>query len=181
MELKIFTLVDPQRSNKNAVPDKSGNYIMVLREGASLPTERIKVSPYCRTLKWEDKEYRVVYVGKSTSLKKRDFNQHFNGRAGGSTLRKSLGCLMGFKLIPRDSNPESTKTTLREEDEQKVSDWMSHNLLFFYCVNSKQDSLEEDLIKKFAPPLNLQKNNDPVNREYRKKLSELRKFENAER
>jgi hypothetical protein len=120
-------------------------------------------------------------VGKSTSLKKRDFNQHFNGRAGGSTLRKSLGCLMGFKLIPRDSNPESTKTTLREEDEQKVSDWMSHNLLFFYCVNSKQDSLEEDLIKEFEPPLNLQKNNDPVNREYRKKLSELRKFENAER
>ena len=53
------------------------------------------------------------------SLKKRDYKQHFAGNnSGGSTLRKSLGSLMGLKKIPRDkNNPFNGKTKFSETDE----------------------------------------------------------------
>ena len=41
----------------------------------------------------------------TVSIRKRDYQQHFIGNnAGKSTLRKSLGSLMGFPKIPRDKN-----------------------------------------------------------------------------
>ena len=119
----------------------------------------------------------VIYVGQSKkSLRKRDVRQHFNGNAGSSTLRKSLGCLKGLTLVPRDvNNPSNGKTKFGDNDEQKLSEWMKANLLFYYCVNTQVDCLEAMLIKRFNPPLNLQGNKSPVNADYRKELSRLRK------
>ena len=54
--------------------------------------------------------------------------QHFNGTGGTSTLRKSIGCLLGFPLIPRSkSNPNDGKTTFERSDEFKLSEWMKRN------------------------------------------------------
>jgi len=98
----ILQIFDPLKDNVNTVPALPGNYIFVLRKNRKLPNVGIPVT-YTKF-----REYEVIYVGlASGSLKDRDVKKHFNGNAGGSTLRKSLGCLFGYNLIPRDSNYNS--------------------------------------------------------------------------
>ena len=96
----------------SVLPDKPGNYIIVLRSTSSLPIKvQISTTPILTSFDYKKEKYNVVYVGKSSkSLRIRDYKQHFTGTAGNSTIRKSLGCLLGFKLIPRDINsPQNGK------------------------------------------------------------------------
>jgi hypothetical protein len=175
MNNTIFKLFDPMVSDRVEIPSTTGIYIIVLREGAYLPTDVIKPYPQYTNFKLDEKEYEVVYVGKSKDLQVRDYAQHFNGKAGSSTLRKSIGCLMGFTLIPRDKNIQSRKTTLRQDDEVKVSNWMKKNLLFFYYTTDNPEKIEKTFIAKFNPPLNLKDNHNLVNMDYRRQLSNIRK------
>lgn len=117
-----------------------------------------------------------MYVGKSSkSLRIRDYNQHFTGTAGYSTIRKSLGCLLGFKLIPRDINsPQNGKTKFNETDESVLTEWMKDNLLLFHYANNDYADIEKELIRIYNPPLNLQGNFNKINLNFRKELSALR-------
>lgn len=122
-----------------------------------------------------------MYVGKSSkSLRIRDYKQHFTGTAGNSTIRKSLGCLLGFKLIPRDINsPQNGKTTFGEFDERTLTEWMKDNLLLFYYANNDYANVEKELIRIYNPPLNLQGNFNKTNLDFRKELSALRSCTSA--
>ena len=173
-----FKLFNPQIDDKKQIPDTPGNYFLVLREGCQLPS--IGIAPVYKQWKYEGKMYDVVYTGISNvSLRKRDYAQHFTrDNAGRSTLRKSLGSMMGFKKIPRDeNNPENGKTKFNAQDEEKLSDWMKENLLLFYksCSKEEVEENETDYILRYNPPLNLKGNHNEENRLFREKLSELRK------
>ena len=172
-----LSLFDPQRDVETSLPDCPGNYIVVLRGSSSLPDVGIK--PVMKTLEIGGRQFEVIYTGVSSkSLKNRDYGQHFTGNnAGRSTLRKSLGSMMGLKKIPRDrNNPNNGKTKFADADEEKLSKWMLENLLLLYCKvdEDKVHSLEEQLIAELNPPLNLQKNYNAENMTFRAKLSELR-------
>ena len=159
------------------LPNKPGNYIVVLRDMSSLPVKvEISTSPILTSFDYKNEKYSVVYVGKSSrSLRVRDYKQHFTGTAGNSTIRKSLGCLLGFKLIPRDINfSQNGKTTFNEFDEHVLTDWMKKNLLLFYYANNEYADIEKELIRIYNPPLNLQGNFNKINREFRRELSALR-------
>lgn len=52
---------------------------------------------------------------------------------------------------------------------------MMNNLLFYYFQNNNAKKIEEELIETFNPPLNLMKNYNPVNQEYRRVISNLRR------
>ena len=134
-----FSLFDPQKMGASVLPDKPGNYIIVLRNTSSLPIKvQISTTPILTSFDYKEEKYNVVYVGKSSkSLRIRDYNQHFTGTAGYSTIRKSLGCLLGFKLIPRDINsPQNGKTKFNETDESVLTEWMKDNLLLFHYANN---------------------------------------------
>jgi len=158
---------------KETLPDCPGNYIVVLRKGAKLPD--VGITPLCSLYEG----YEIIYTGiSSTSLRKRDYKQHFIGNnAGRSTLRKSLGCLMGFNKVPRDKNKDNQKTKFGENDELNLSEWMKKNLLLFYLEGNKCEvkELEKELINYYNPPLNIQDNKNKENEDYRNKLRELRK------
>ena len=86
-----FRIFDPLKDDVNTVPTLSGNYIFALRKNSKLPDIGIPV------IYTKFRDYEVIYVGlASTSLRDRDVEKHFNGNAGSSTLRKSLGCLFGY-------------------------------------------------------------------------------------
>jgi hypothetical protein len=51
---------------------------------------------------------------------------------------------------------------------------MKENLILFHAKNANPDSNESALINKYNPPLNLSKNKNEVNKEYRENLSKLR-------
>lgn len=174
-----FKLFDPQIHTENSLPNEPGNYIVALRPGCQLPP--IGITPTYKQWKYEGKQYDIVYTGISNrSLRKRDYAQHFTGNnAGRSTLRKSLGSIMGFNKIPRDKNkPENGKTKFNPQDEETLSAWMKENLLLFYkpaALPKEIENNEADYIRRYNPPLNLADNHNEENRSFREKLSELRK------
>ncbi len=176
-----FGLFDPLQSKADVLPDAPGNYVVVLRHESQLPQNaKISANPQLSTFHYNEEEYKVIYVGESsTSLRRRDYHEDFKGSAGKSTLRKSLGCLMGFQQIPRDKNING-KTKFSEDNEETLSEWMETNLLLFFYANDEYAALKKELIKAYNPPLNLQgRNLYKINSEFRKELSLLRKQTSA--
>ncbi len=166
--------IDPALDTAEKVPDLPGNYIICLRKQSILPKTSIK--PILTKFQGLD----VVYVGRAKdSLMKRDFKQHFKGNnAGRSTLRLSLGSLLEYEKIPRDENPDSTKTKFTLTKEKMLTEWMSKNLILF--VYPTQDCIKTEmlLIKEFNPPLNLEHlkgQTDNINNDFRKLLTSLRR------
>lgn len=160
---------NPLTDSDSKVDDYPGNYIICLKKKSQLPHSKIK--PVMKIFEG----YEVLYTGiAGGSLRKRDLRQHFRGNAGGSTLRKSLGVLFGYKLIPRDKDVNNGKTKFSTIDENKLSDWMRQNLLMYFYSNNNHDSIELELINHFNPPLNLKSNGSSVNAEFRTYLSSLR-------
>lgn len=167
---------DILNDSSHILPDKPGNYIVVLRQGSTLPGKQ--QPEMLTTVSYDGEEFQVIYTGISTNLRKRDYRQHFTGNnAGKSTLRKSLGSLMELKKIPRDKTPSlsgSEKTKFTDEDEATLSKWMKENLLFFFNENNMPEMEEGRLIFTLNPPLNLKNNSNPINEAFRKGLSKLR-------
>lgn len=165
---------DPKTDSETTIANSSGNYILCLKKNSKLPTVSIK--PILTNFEG----LQVIYTGiAGSSLRTRDFRQHFKGNnAGRSTLRKSLGVLFGYKQIPRDCDPNTGKTKFGNADEQKLSEWMCDNLIVFFLPTSDYDSVEIELINHFNPPLNLKDNRNIINADFRRLLSSLRAKKN---
>lgn len=170
--LNTFTqnLFDPLADLESSIADSSGNYLLCLRPKAKLP--KVSITPTLTTFNG----LQVIYTGIARgSLRSRDYRQHFRGNnAGRSTLRKSLGVLLGYKLIPRDNDPNTGKTKFGIADEMELTSWMCDNLLMFTLPTSNFDSFEIKLINHFNPPLNLKDNHNSINADFRQLLSSLR-------
>jgi hypothetical protein len=161
---------DPKLDEEIIIDDCPGNYIICLRKNSKLPD--VSISPILTKFESLD----VIYTGiAGGSLRTRDFRQHFIGNnAGRSTLRKSLGVLFGYKLIPRDKDPNTGKTKFVLEDEKLLTEWMLTNLKMFFLPSDNFNSIEIKLINHFNPPLNLKDNKNINNRDFRQLLSRLR-------
>ena len=170
--LEDLDYFNPLKDNPKLLPTTSGFYIICLNEDSALPNTLAKAnfSVY--------KNLRVLYVGITNAekgIRGRDYKNHFNGNAGGSTLRKSLGVLFNYKLIPRDKDITNNKKKFSKEDELKLSVWMKNNLTFFYKIFENPGRIEQDLIDLFNPPINLDKTKHlMINKEIRNKISFLR-------
>lgn len=171
MELNDFILFDPLINDGNDLPLSPGNYIVTIRDISELPKKDCEVvTPLFRG-------HNLIYTGiTGDTLRNRIWNQHLGDNAGRSTLRLTLGCLKGYEPIPRDKdNPDNGMVRFGPEDEKELQGWMKKNLLFYYLPNKAPKTIEEELIEMFNPPLNLMKNYNPVNQEYRRKISALRR------
>jgi len=170
--LEAFKLnkFDPKIHSEGSIPNIPGNYIFCLKKDSKFPT--LVVKPNLHTFIGLE----VIYTGiSSNSLRVRDFKQHFKGNnSGRSTVRKSLGVLLGYKQISRDKDPNSNKTKFNVIDEKSLSEWMLENLIMFFCPCSEYNEIEFLLINHFNPPLNLKSNSNLINREFRSYLSSLR-------
>ena len=167
-----FNQFDPEKNSTDEIPNSPGNYIICLKRESKLP----KVNERYQTKNLNG--FEVVYTGiAGKSLRRRDYQQHFTGNAGSSTLRKSIGSLMGLTKIPRDKDPSNGKSKFTEGGEEKLSNWMAENLFLYYKENPKPIQFEEGLINEYCPPLNLDKTKDlTINKEFRDLLRKLRKF-----
>jgi hypothetical protein len=174
--ISTYQLFDPSDMAKGLPAEAPGNYIFLLRPGVILPTEMMAEQPEFTTLEFQGVEYRVLYTGVTgKTLYNRVYETHLTGNnAGRSTLRKSLGCLWGYKLVPRGKKPDSTKTKYCERDENAITKWMMQNLLVLFVPNSNYKNEESELINSFNPPLNLDKNHNAINLHYRTMIKALR-------
>jgi len=79
---------------------------------------------------------------------------HLRGNASGSTLRLTLGCLLGLQLRRVGSSERKTFAT----DEPRLSEWMGKNALACWIETAEPWLLEEKLIASVCLPLNLDQN-----------------------
>ena len=178
--IEKFEIFNPQKDSKDQLPKEAGNYVVLLRKETPFPTELVSHKPIIHDIKLNGKEYQLIYTGiakpdsKSSNLKKRIADIHFGDKtnAGKSTLRLSLGSLMGYIKIYRDQRKQHKKFKI--EDELKLTEWMKENLLVLYYENSSCKQDEEKMISVLNPPLNIDDNNNSENEEFRDELSSLR-------
>ena len=169
-----FKIFDPMTMDSNMLPNVAGNYVFLLRKGSQLP--KVDIEPKIPEFTLDGNTYQAIYTGiASKSLRKRDYRAHFIGNdASRSTLRKSIGSLFGYDLIPRKEG-DSKHEKFKPADEEKLTKWMKNNLLLAFVENADPESMEDKLIAELNPPLNLDKNDNTVHAEFRALLSKLRR------
>ena len=168
-ELDEFRLFDPMEGGVPELMASPGNYIVTLRHGHGFPGS----GPVPKMPVFDG--HPVIYVGRSGSgLRRRICHDHLVGHSGLSTLRLSLGCLMGYPLIPRDRVPDGKHWRFSDENEKALSNWMRESLLFYYRRDRANKEFERVLITRFLPPLNIDGCYDKGNKEFRTRLRRLR-------
>lgn len=168
-----FKLFDPMTMDSNTLPNVAGNYVFLLRKGSQLP--KVDIEPKIPEVTLDGNTYQAIYTGiASENLRQRAYRTHFvSNNASRSTLRKSIGSLIGYDLIPRKEGDLKHKK-FKPANEEKLTEWMMSNMLLAFVENADPEPLEEKLIAELNPPLNLDKNTNMVNKEFRALLSKLR-------
>ena len=172
--MENFKLFDPMTMDSNMLPNVAGNYVFLLRKGSQLP--KVDIEPKIPDVTLDGNTYQAIYTGIARKcLRNRDYRNHFvDNDASRSTLRKSIGSLFGYDLILRKENDKRHKK-FKPNDEEKLTKWMKNNLLLAFVENADPESMEDKLIAELNPPLNLDKNDNTVNAEFRALLSKLRR------
>ena len=168
-----FKIFDPMTMDSNMLPNVAGNYVFLLRKGSQLP--QVDINPQIPEVTLDGNTYQAIYTGIARKcLRNRDYRNHFvDNDASRSTLRKSIGSLFGYDLIPRKEGDLKYKK-FKPTDEEKLTEWMMSNLLLAFVENADPKSMEDKLIAELNPPLNLEMNHNKVNAEFRALLSKLR-------
>lgn len=120
---------------------------------------------------------RLLYVGiaprymanrTSTQNLRKRVRYHYRGNAAGSTLRLSLGCLLGLELRRVGSGK---RMTFGKVGEATLSQWMADNAQVCWIEHSEPWDLESRLIAQLDLPLNLDQNRHNA---FHSRLKELR-------
>ena len=132
------------------VPDAPGLYCIKLCKKDQRLTKFGKV-----------REDGVIYIGQaSTSLWDRLWKQELNHH-GAATFFRSIGAMLGY-LPPKGSLAGKCTRNYKfnTEDTEAIRQWMRQNLLVNHIVvdASALDGIEEALICKYTPLVNLAKN-----------------------
>ena len=91
------------------------------------------------------------------NLRKR-IKSHYTGNAEGSTLRKTLGCLLADELKIELRRVGSGRRRTFVEGEQAISAWMAENAFISWVVRQSPWELEDGLIAALDLPLNIRGN-----------------------
>jgi GIY-YIG catalytic domain len=83
---------------------------------------------------------------------------HYAGNAEGSTLRKTLGCLLADELDIQLRRVGSGTRKTFVAGEQVLSAWMAENAFVSWVVRERPWELQDDLIAAVDLPLNLEGN-----------------------
>lgn len=83
---------------------------------------------------------------------------HYAGNAEGSTLRKTLGCLLSDQLGIELRRVGSGDRRTFVEGEAELSRWMEEHALVSWVVRERPWELEDHVIATFDLPLNLDGN-----------------------
>ncbi|MEU0424247.1 GIY-YIG nuclease family protein [Streptomyces canus] len=107
---------------------------------------------------------QLLYVGiaprymanrvSTQNLRKR-VRYHYRGNAAGSTLRLTLGCLIGLELRRVGSGK---RMTFGKAGEVTLSQWMAANARVCWLEHNEPWTMESELISRLDLPLNLDQN-----------------------
>jgi len=162
MHQEIWESIQQSSYKKTPFPDKRGIYAFFLTVPTSLPGIEVPRD-------------HPLYIGMTdSSLAERDHLDHED--SGFSTLRRTIGSILketlDLRAVPRAPGPSRTNITnyrFRHEDELKLTQWMKTNLVCgFACIEGNIRRLEQELIRKYEPLLNLTDWPNPCSQDIRK-------------
>ena len=102
-----FTLFDPAKGQRANLPAVEGNYIVVLKAGCNIP-DVLGNFKYTE-VSLHGVDYRVLYTGVASDLKRRIWTNHLHGNGGNSTLRKLLVVCLVIRRLPEIKITKSIK------------------------------------------------------------------------
>ena len=120
---------------------------------------------------------RLLYVGiaprymanrTSTQNLRKRVRYHYRGNAAGSTLRLTLGCLLGLELRRVGSGK---RMTFGKAGEATLSQWRADNARVCWVEQDEPWTSESQLISQLDLPLNLDQNRHNA---FHSRLKELR-------
>ena len=107
----------------------------------------------------------LLYVGiapsraSSAATLRSRIRQHYRGNAAGSTLRLTLGCLLGEQLRIRLQQTGTTgRLTFGKRGEEHLSQWMEANAFVCWVEHATPWAIEGEAVSALRPPLNLSEN-----------------------
>lgn len=140
-----FDLYDPEVDANNSIIAQPGVYVVCKKENVSVTELRVGIAREFLP------GYQALYVGKTdVSLRKRIANQHFYDNARSSTLRRSVGNLLGYERFPLPGGRYRFVT----EHEQALTLYMRTKFVIFYSLTEHTAEYEHMLILHYSPPLN---------------------------
>jgi hypothetical protein len=105
---------------------------------------------------------------------------HYRGNAAGSTLRLTLGCLLGERLGLQLRRVGSGNRLTFADGEQRLSEWMANNALVTWVQTDQPWLVEGQLIALLRMPLNLDENRQhPFHQELARIRAEARALARA--
>ena len=102
-----FTLFDPAKGQRADLPAVEGNYIVVLKAGCNIP-DVLGNFKYTE-VSLHGVDYRVLYTGVASDLKRRIWTNHLHGNGGNSTLRKLWVVCLVIRRLPEIKITKSIK------------------------------------------------------------------------
>jgi hypothetical protein len=161
---------DPSVDKAASLPTVPGNYIMCLRPDAILPSAA--GTPTFVLFNG----LRVLYTGAtSTNLRSSIYLAHFCGTSSvTSSVRRSIGVMMGYKRVPVVGNTIGTLTIFGIQDEVSVAGWMRQNVCVYWLQTPHWRQVDALLLAHFNAPLNLKYNRNAINAPFREALEQMR-------
>ncbi len=132
------------------IPDGPGLYCIRIINPEKLQPNFVKVL--------QERSHSIVYIGlASQSLKKRFLGQELRAKGHGTFFR-SLGAVLGYTpergSLAGKKNQQNYKFS--KSDEATIIEWIDKNLVVnFVEINNNLEELENELLKKYLPLLNL--------------------------
>ena len=122
--------------------------------------------------------HTLLYVGispkndSSTQDLRKRISYHYRGNAEGSTLRLTLGVLLGGQNdFPLRRVGSGNRMTLTHLGEQWLDQWLAQNARVCWVEHPQPWVLEDELLREVSLPLNLQGN---AHHGFSPRLSEMR-------
>jgi hypothetical protein len=134
------------------VPNSPGLYCLKIKEISKLPKY------FAEQL--TDRKHNIVYIGIASQNLNERLKQELRAKGHGTFFR-SIGAVLGYipskgSLLTR-TNKKNYKYS--EKDEAKIIAWINDNLIVNWLEHTDYlESIERELIAKYSPLLNIDKN-----------------------
>ena len=109
------------------------------------------------------KDMLLLYVGISSDLRQRLWQNHINGNTRGSTLRRTLASLVGPSDLVTTGASSSEMLLWTAESEMALTRWIRAHLSLTWAVHPMPKAVEADVIARMKPPCNLDHNSGHPN------------------
>ena len=136
----------------NEILNKKGFYCIRLKEKSKLPNRYQSIL--------EVRKYKFIYIGKAEKTLRQRLGQELEHKSAGTFFR-SIGCVLGYSPIKGHLIGKANQNNFKflKEDTSKIIIWLKENVeVSIVEYEGEFDTKENELIKEYAPLLNIDKN-----------------------